>query len=151
MLMALAALVVLGREPLAAQRLPPPIAPGARVRISAPKMFDRPVIGVLGELTPDTARVNVGDGTRVAIPAAAVEWVDRSNGTRRRAGAITGGVIGALLVGAAVIATDDTGGFGILVAPAAALLGGAPIGALVGAMLGSRERWTRFTYTGTPR
>lgn len=150
-LIALVALTVVRVQPLAAQRLPPPIEPGARVRVFAPTIFDRPVVGTLAQLTPDTARVMIGDGTNVAIPAAAVEWVDRSAGTSRRGGAIAGAVIGAVIVGATVIATDDTGGFGLIVAPLAALLGGAPIGTLIGAWLGSRERWTRFTYTNTPR
>ena len=150
-LIVLVAFTVVRIQPLAAQRLPPPIEPGARVRVFAPTVFDRPVVGTLGQLTPDTARVMIGDGTSVAIPAAAVQWVDRSAGTRRRGGAIAGGVIGAVIVGAVVMATDDTGGFGLLVAPFAAALGGAPIGALIGALLGSHERWSRFTYTDTPR
>jgi surface antigen len=126
---------------------PPPVDPGARLRVSVAGSGARPISGTLDALR-DGSLVLATDGQTRAFPLATISRVEVSQGRHvsRRAvviGAVAGGVAGAL-VGGCLANKDD---YGVACAGQddtkyviGGLVGGVAGGAL-GAWLGKSERW----------
>ncbi len=138
----------------AAQQLAPTLATGSRVRIAAPSLFPRPVVGRIVYLG-DTALVVLEDGaaTPRTIPTGVIGRLDVSGGTKRRTalGVAIGAPLGAAVaVAAGPIVPSGGGGWvgccgrtGEIVMDVA--IGGA-LGAFVGGTIGwytHTERWER--------
>ncbi len=144
------ALLVLGAHVSGAEREDKPLqlSEGARVRISAPVVAARPILGTvvgLDERTVDVAVIGKGDA--VVVPRSAISRIDvgcgrRSRGRNALIGAGIGLGMGALL-GLAHGGDDpemwiaySAGEYALMFAAL-----GAPAGALVGAAVPPRERW----------
>jgi hypothetical protein len=142
-----AALVLTASVDLVAQQ-EPPVAPGDRVRVTAPTIDRRPLVGTLIALDVDTCALQVeGRADPLALPLASVIMLEVSD---QKSGIIIGAVVGGLVGGiAGAVATyascimkcspeearDDALRRGA---------GGAVVGAGIGALLGSAiktDRW----------
>ncbi|HEY0995545.1 MAG TPA: hypothetical protein VGD77_06115 [Gemmatimonadaceae bacterium] len=114
------------------------LAPGTRVRVSAPGVLAPDFTGTVLEHGADTLRVSGEGGIPVAIPVAAIATIERSSGRGRGRGALVGAGVGALMLGgiAGLLATSDDGldaGEATLQGAAGGAFWGLVIGALVGA------------------
>ena len=127
---------------------PPSLAPGTRIRVTAPGAGANKLVGTFVGARTDTLLVRTRPGwTPQSIPLASVTRLDMSRGRKSLAGAGAGigGVIGAVS-GAVVGAASCADAF--LADPAQCALagglvvgaGGALLGAVVGA-LGKTDRW----------
>lgn len=146
------ALVLLLAMPTELRAQSTPLAPGHRVRISAPVIRGESFVGTVESLSADTLVVR-SLGARLAVPLSSLETIEVSRGraSRARAFAWTGAGVGALAglvlgaVGHASCESDSTcffdDPFSELFA-AALVVGGA--GAALGYFIGSQvevERW----------
>jgi hypothetical protein len=93
----LAALLVVAPVELEAQRRPPHIGPGDRVRLWAPRLGIEGSVGTVMALRPDTIVVDRGETLVLAIST--LTRLEVSRGQKSRAG--TGGIVG--LVGGAAV------------------------------------------------
>lgn len=116
-----------------------------RVRVTAPNLLARPLVGRTAAAPRDSFAMTLGDGAaaRIVLPAAAVTQVELSAGRERLKWAFLGSGVGTLLGGVAggyLGGRNDNTGFGA----AFGLLGGALAGAVGGAVTGALaapERW----------
>ncbi len=127
------------------------VTPGARVRVSAPTVAERPLLGTVVALEVDTLIVDArGYAHPLALPLASLAWLEVSRGQKSRT--LKGAGIGFLVGGAAGLATaaiwcaidcDAGDPYTGLVYAALGVLG-AGVGALTGAIIGSTikvDRW----------
>lgn len=142
------ALALLAGAPLSAQMVPgrlAPLAPGTRVRVSAPGLSEWDYRGSVWALSADTLYLAVDGELRHAIARGEIEgvWVSRG----RTAPALIGGGVGALLFGALGVV-----GLYLGEAPASARVentfkvgASATVGGALGALLGAAvaEPWRR--------
>lgn len=148
----LAAMILAARLDLLAQQ-EPIVAPGARVRVTAPSISRDRLVGTVVEMGEDTCVLEVERRTQpVALPLASLETLEVSQGKKSKAGtgALIGLVVGAgggAALGAGICSSlsdlpggsDDCGGAAI----AGALLFGLPscgLGALIGWSI-KVDRW----------
>lgn len=123
------------------------ITEGARVRITAPEIQTRPIVGTLVGIEPGGLSLERdGDHRQELIPRTAVRKVEISAGRKSntRKGALIGFTVGAALAGAfaLALASGDWSVGGGELARAVGILGGG--GAAVGGLLGAAiktERW----------
>jgi hypothetical protein len=127
-----------------------PVAPGDRVRITAPSIVGERLVGTLAELRPEALLLEPEDSVEaVLLPLAAVNKLElsRGKGSKIGRGALAGGLFGAgvgLVVGIAALG-EDGGGFHIGVGEVirgTLVLGG--LGAGMGMLLevaAPGERW----------
>ncbi len=128
------------------------VTPGARVRVSAPTVAERPLLGTVVALEVDTLIVDArGYAHPLALPLASLAWLEVSRGQKSRT--LKGAGIGFLVGGAAGLATAaiacaiagdcyDDSLTGLVYAYFGGL--GAVVGALTGAIIGSTidvDRW----------
>jgi len=122
----------------------PQLDAGVRVRISAPEILRRPIIGQVAEVSAHSVTVSEGQSGEIVVPLAAVASVERSRGYRRGAGAGLGALVGAAAgVGLGflcVYVCPDSPGGGANMAPVGGLFVGPPLGAALGALI-APERW----------
>ena len=145
------ALSLFGEEP------PQDLIPGTRVRVTAPALAPKPLIGTVRTLSDDAIELAVkGRDDMISVPRASVIRLEVSQGRNRRKGALIGGAAVATvgIVWGAVGCHDSSdwnswwcGG----------ILGGAGLvlGGGVGALVGSGEHWNelpsdRFRVTLAP-
>jgi hypothetical protein len=131
------------------------IAPGNRVRVTAPKISGTRIVGTYDHMDADTLVVQVGGRTR-SFPRTAVTRLDVSTGQKGNAGtgalygALFGAGIGALALGTSAVCADEgIGGTCALVGAG----GGGVAGLLIGALLGSAsksDRWQAVPVTAAP-
>jgi hypothetical protein len=139
------------------------LPPGSRVRVTAPATGR--VVGTLLSATADSVRLEVTDGSSLALSTTSLSALELSAGVRRNAwrgagigllvGAGVGGVVGLATYRRAECYDNPIEGFfcdlvnrtsrSVTVVSDAALFGTA--GAIVGAIVGQvgRERWVRVT------
>ena len=137
------------------------LAPGARVRVTAP--VTGRVVGTLVQATSDSFRVELASGSSIAFPATGVSRLELSAGVQRHGwkgagigllvGASVGGVIGLAtyrrtdcnepLLETFVCSFVDRTSQQVTVIADAAMVG--TVGAIVGALIGhaGRESWVR--------
>lgn len=128
-------LVLGGFQTLTAQVPNPP--PGTRVRVSAPVISPKPLVGVVSSVSGDTIRLRTRGDVMMSIPWSQVRHIESSSGRKRPMWSKTAplwltasaGGAGAL-VGYATTSDDDFLGRGFGAA-AVGVLGGA-LGLLVG-------------------
>jgi hypothetical protein len=128
--------------------------PGARVRVEAPGILAGRFVGTVLQRSPDTLRVGSPNNMPVDVPIARVSSIEISRGSSRLLGtghgAMWGGAIG-LVIGIAGTASCGDCYFGArkeeMIVQSA--LGGAELGAIIGAIIG-RERWERFNLAPRP-
>jgi len=132
----------------------PSIKPGSRVRVTAPSVFDKRVAGTVSEVKSDTLAVSVEEGVSVLLVSLKdVTRLEVSHGRRSHAGlgakigAMTGFVTGFVLVVATYeectgfCPAPDPGPVGTAaIAGLAFGIGGAALGAIVGALI-KTDRW----------
>lgn len=143
----LSALLLLVPSTPAAQVSIPGLSPGTRIRISAPTMLDRRLIGQVTELNPDSLKVaEEPTGAHIVLSLSAIASVEHSVGRSHGAGARRGAVAGALagvglgLVCFAVCTPAPGNESHRILAPVAGLFYGAVGGAALGALM-PPERW----------
>jgi hypothetical protein len=141
--------------------LPQSLTPGMRVRILAPEVVPRKLIGTVTRVSADAVTLNIpGRSEPVSIQREKIARLDTSEGPRSRGvDSAIGAGIGAA-VGAAGCALGNGSGQGHIVSTGAvagicALFGGG-LGALIGAVIPPGERWkaisaTRYRVTFAPR
>ncbi len=127
-----------------------PVAPGDRVRVTAPTLAPKRLVGTVVEMGADTCLLALeGHAAPVALPLASVTIVEVSRGMKSNVvkGALIGGAVsGGIVLGLGLAAQgDDSGWFEVTagdVAIATAVFGavGAVIGGIIGAA-SSGERW----------
>ena len=155
-LLLLAAAASGGACGLAAQRSPaaPGLEEGARVRVFAPAVTARPLVGRLLRLSPDSLALQSGDGV-VTVAIAEAERIQRSLGRSHSQGLVRGLGYGAILGGATVGALVASGAdvciyinclrrdfAGVAGGFLAGAVLGAPAGGIVGGVVGV-EQWHR--------
>lgn len=140
---------------LPAQGSPParnPLEAGMRLRLLAPTVSPRPLVGRVLHVTSDTLVLQTKAAAPVTIPLALTEEIERSFGRSHGRGAARGAGYGALIggatMGAMVLAGVDfciyisclrrdpmgaTGGFLI------GAVAGVPLGGIIGALMGVEE------------
>ena len=129
--------------------LPSGIATGARVRVGAPGIDPRPIVGRTLSISHDSLVLSRADGAaRIHLAAGSVEWLEVSGGRSRGRWALVGagiGALGGMLLGTAAGADADDGGYGLgaVAGFTSGIIIGAPVGAIVGA-LAAPEHWTRM-------
>jgi hypothetical protein len=140
-----AALVLVAPFPLLAQQ-ESLLAPGERVRVTAPGIGVHERVCTFSALRRDTALVMERGGTLLALPLASITKLEVSRGRRSRVG--KGAVIGLLagagagvLLGALDLAQEEGGAEYVLLGWAGL---GAGAGALFGAVLGAVIRVDRW-------
>jgi hypothetical protein len=144
-----------------------PLASDVRVRVTAPGLHRKPIVGRLVRADRDTIALAAGAlAPLVSIPVAAVTRLEVSQGRRAGAGARRGAAMTALVVGAAgatlttIVAVDAAierarpgrcgesgcyyGQTVVAVLSVVATAAGAAGGALVGALVGA-EGWERVS------
>jgi hypothetical protein len=128
------------------------VNPGIRVRVAAPDLAPDPVRGWVVALRPDTLVLrSSAEGVRLHLPRAQVRMVEIGIGRDRVGRGMRGGTIGmlgGLVLGAAVSAAND-----LDLAAIPLTLGTMTLGGLSGLVLGATtapERWMRI-YTAEPR
>ncbi len=112
-------------------------ASGDRVRVTAPTVSGKPIVGIVMERKQDTLVLRPMNDTRMAIAHGWIEKLERSTGIRRCSG-ILPGLLSGIILAAVVIATDDTG-WGLLISPMAGVAGYA-IGSIIARQF-TCERW----------
>lgn len=125
----------------------PPVAPGDRVRVTAPTEFSGRLVGTVMEIGADTCVLEAKRAEPLALPLASVTMLEVSD---QKSWPITGAAVGALL-GGIIWATAEYAGCIYRCSPEKAkedaLLGGAKgvaVGAGIGALIGSAiktDRW----------
>jgi hypothetical protein len=140
-----AALVLTAQADLFAQQ-EPQVAPGDRVRVTAPTIDRDPLVGTLVSMGPDTCVLEVeGRAEPLALPLAPVTRLEVSRGQKSHTlwgagiGLVAGGAAGAA-IGSASSRGDEYSGL-VTLAYAA---GGAWLGLLFGTAIGAvirTERW----------
>jgi hypothetical protein len=138
-----AALVLTAPVDLFAQQ-EPPVAPGDRVRVTAPTIDPDPFVGTLVSMGADTCVLEIeGRAEPLALPLASVTslevWRERESKLAQGAaiGVLIGGAVGAAL-GAAVCRVEDE----VCAVPSGGI--GASVGLLFGLLVGEesgRDRW----------
>ncbi len=129
------------------------VTPGARVRVSAPTVAERPLLGTVVALEVETLIVDAQHYAHpLTLPLASLAWLEVSRGQKSRT--VRGAGIGFLVGGAAGLATaaivcaiagdcdPDSSYTGLVYASLGVL--GAGVGALTGAIIGSTikvDRW----------
>ena len=132
-----------------ATTLPSGIAVGARVRVGAPSIDPRPIVGRALSISPDSLVLSEADGAaRIQFDAGSVASLEVSGGHNRGRWALVGagiGALGGMLLGTSAGASADDGGYGLgaVAGFASGIIIGAPVGAIVGA-LAAPEHWTRM-------
>lgn len=120
-----------------------PVAPGARVRVTAPTVAEGIVVGTVASAHSDTLVLEVNEDSLLAIPLTAVTSLEVSEGQSSSAGylAVLGGLVGiwaGALIASSNVEESSSGGLG---APdfggVVAVVGGAVAGLFVGAILGA--------------
>lgn len=144
------ALSLFGEEP------PQDLIPGTRVRVTAPALAPKPLVGTIKKLSDDAIDLAVkGRDDVISVPRASVIRLEVSRGRNRGKGALIGGAALAT-VG---IVWGAVGCHGSEFPPwlCATILGvpGLVVGAGVGALVGSGEHWNelpsdRFRVTLAP-
>jgi hypothetical protein len=141
--------------------LPLSPSPGMRVRILAPEVSPRKLIGTVEKVSDETVILNVpGRSEPVSILREKIERLDVSGGPRSRGvDAAIAGLIGAA-IGAAGCALANGSGQGHIVttgevAGFCAVLGGS-LGALIGVAIPPGEHWkeistSRYRFSFAPR
>ncbi len=119
---------------------------GARLRVTAPTLAPRRVVGTVLEITEREVVLAASPTDRTSIPRAAITHVERSQGRHGHAvkGLILGAVVGAVALSALNAADPETGQTAEYVWVAAV---GAGLGALPGAGVGAlvkTERWAEL-------
>jgi hypothetical protein len=126
-----------------------PLAPGARVRVSAPDLIGPgALIATVVAMRRDTLvlRTATGDAPPWTLPLERAEWLEVSRGRRGRGGQgaliglLTGVAVGGLL-GAALSGGEDNPLQGAAVGIA---VGGGLVGFVVGGVIGSKSRGERW-------
>jgi hypothetical protein len=135
----------------AAQQTGATLTSSSRVRITAPSLFPRPLIGRVIYLG-DTSLTVLEDGAAAAraIPTDAIRRLDVSTGTRRRPGlgAAIGAPLGAALaVAAGPIVPSGGGGLAGCCGRTGEVVMDVAIGGAIGAFIGGSIGW----YTHTER
>jgi len=130
------------------------VAPGARVRVTAPTVAEGIVVGTVASAHSDTLVLEVNEDSLLAIPLTTVTSLEVSEGQSSSAGsgAVVGGLAG--LVAGALIASsivEESSGSGFaagdydgIVATVGGAVAGLFVGAIVGAGIGSAimtENW----------
>lgn len=130
---------------------------GARVRVTAPDLARRPIIGQVLTLFPDTLLIQVSPESAREVPLASIRTLEVSRGRQRERGFLRGAAIGlgvSLALGAIALVHDNRNpgeGVGmsfiipVLVAPVLTLGGG-----LIGASQGP-DRWEAVEIPPRPR
>lgn len=137
------------------------ITPGMRVRILAPEVSPRKVIGTVEKVSDDSVTLDVrGRNEPVSILREKIARLDVSGGPRSRGvDAAIGGVIGAAISAAGCALSNGSGRGHIVttgeVAGFCAVVGGG-LGALIGVAIPPGERWkeistTRYRFSFAPR
>lgn len=145
-------LVTLAPAPLAAQMID--VQPGARVRVTAPGVVAGQVEGIIATRTADSVVLLTSKPTSYRIALGSISTLSVSQGKSRLKGAAKGSVWGSaiMLVMSAAISGDpsvrrgdypDAEPVSIPSFIAAETVGGAMIGAAIGAIVGS-ERWNSY-------
>lgn len=161
-------MIAMAARPLAGQDASDPslVPLGVRVRVSAPAVQARAIVGVLEGLRRDSLvlRDAAGEG-RLAVPLGAVDGLAVSRGRHHHVGrgvfigALAGAVGGSIAALAACHANpcDEYTGLAVFGLGAAGALGGMGLGAVVGALVPG-ERWEdvpldrlRVGFTAPPR
>lgn len=131
------------------------VQPGARVRIEGTSLPGDRLVGTVLSRTADSLEIAVSGAVRARIPFSAIEQLEISRGSTRRAGAVKGMKIGLIVmgVGGAIVASsimgasdaECQGDCGALAASflAVALIEGAALGAGIGAIV-KAESWKRI-------
>ena len=126
-----------------------PLAEGDRIRLKAPGVADRTIIGRLRRADQSALAVTRDDGSVVDVPRAAIQELEIARGRRSHAkkGAIIGAAAGAGFVLAAFAAEkgcDSDPRCGIYSSVFATVFGatGALVGAGIGAMV-KTDRWVK--------
>jgi len=116
--------------------------PGIRVRITAPHLSSRPLIGTLTALEGDALSLSLeGRPEPITVPRTAVTKWEVSQGRQSHAGrGALWGLLAGAAAGVALAAADDADGGWYAVAGAFCGGAGAGVGALVGS-LHKTERW----------
>jgi hypothetical protein len=125
---------------------------GSKVRVWAPAVSEKPVVGYLRELRGDTLYLDSSKfgGRRTALPVASVSAVKVSRGKApwgKLAGAVLGVVAGGAIFAAMADATDaqsEAATWGPTVPEGGFVLGGMLAGGILGAAIGGAltpERW----------
>lgn len=120
----------------AAQWIASQLSSGARVRVTAPRIVPEPVVGTYLSAAGDSVRLlAAGGGVRLAVPIAAVERFEVSDGRARGKWAKRGALVGLGLGLAAASAgdSDEWSNLGFLILAV-------PSGALAGALI-APEQW----------
>ena len=132
----------------------PPLAQGDRVRVRAPSVADRAIVGSLLRADQGALAVTRSDGSVVDVPRSAIQALEifRGRGSHPGKGAAIGAVAGAGVVLEQTLAESgcdpDLGGCPLYFVVGAV---GAAVGALVGAGIGAMvktDRWVRWTLCG---
>jgi hypothetical protein len=126
--------------------LTPSITPGLRVRILAPDVSPRKLIGTIDQVSDDSVSLDVPGRTQpVVVSREKIVRLDVSDGARSRG--IDAALIGA---GSGALANGSSGGGHIVsggaVAGVCALLG-AGVGALIGVAMPPGEHWREMSAT----
>ena len=117
------------------------VAPGARVRVTAPTVAEGTVVGTVASAHSDTLVLEVNEDSLLAIPLTAVTSLEVSEGQSSSAGylAVLGGLVG-IWAGALIASSNVESSGGFLAGGferELAAVGGAVAGLFVGAILGA--------------
>jgi hypothetical protein len=139
-----AALVLIASVDLFAQQ-EPPVAPGDRVRVTAPTIDPDPFVGTFVSMGADTCVLLVeGRAEALALPFASVTSLEVSRGRKSYALAGAGiGLAAGAVVGVAIASGTEEGEYEGL-ARFVSVAGGTGIGLVIGTVVGASiktERW----------
>jgi len=137
--------VVLAGASAGAQETVSPL-PGTRLRVTAPTVAAKPIVGTLLESTEREVILAASPSGRTLVPRSTITHLERSQGRHAHAvkGLIIGAVVGAAVVSAINAQDPETGDAQeyLLVALVGAGMGALP-GAGVGALI-KTERWAEL-------
>lgn len=153
-------LLTLHWSDLAAQVEVVGLAPGTRVRLTAPGVAEKRVTASIVYMDSDSLVLQRGrNPERLVIPARNVERLEISRGRSHSLGTLRGIGLGALggglfLGGAQVVSEGVVGGWTTLIFISGAILG-APVGAVIGGIIGverweARPLWPRTSFGAAP-
>lgn len=140
-----------------AQQTSVPVDPGARVRVTAPDVAKRPIIGQVLNVFPDTLLIAISPEASRDVPFASIRTLEVSRGRQRERGFLRGAAIGLgvslALETIAIVYDKRNPGEGagmsliipVLVMPVLTVSGG-----LIGAKHGP-DRWEAVEITPRPR